>query len=234
MAVFNFKQFKISHKSSFKVGTDGVLLGCWVDIAQDSRLLDVGTGSALIALILAQRSSSNCLIDGVEVDFDAYQEALLNVENSPWSSRVNIFRSDLQSYTADQPYEHVISNPPYFINSTKSGQIKKDNARHTDALPFEDLISAAKNLLTKDGRLSVILPTTEALIFVDLARNEGFKLIRRTQVRTRAQKDVERHLMTFSLCHQDLMADDLVIQKGGRNVYTDEYIALTKDFYTIL
>ncbi len=235
MSIFNFKQFKISHAESFKVGTDGVLLGCWVDIDDDKRVLDVGTGSGLIALIVAQRSSTDCIIDGVEVDHDAYREAIANVINSPWSNRVKVFYSGFQSFETVNLYDHIVSNPPYFINSTKSGQVKKDNARHTDSLSFEDLIITAKRLLVPEGKLSVILPTTEAFIFVDLAKSEGFELIRRTQVKTRTEKNVERHLMTFTQAiDSSLVEDDLVIQKGGRNIYTDEYIALTRAFYTIL
>ncbi len=235
MSIFNFKQFTISHAESFKVGTDGVLLGCWVDIHKDINVLDVGTGSGLIALIVAQRSSLNCMIDGVEIDHDAHLEATANVNNSPWSNRVKISRSGLQSFETSQLYDHIVSNPPYFINSTKSGQIKKDNSRHTDSLPFNELIIAAKRLLMREGKLSVILPTTEALLFVDLAKAEGFQLIRRTEVKTRLEKKVERHLMTFTQANGvDLCEDDLVIQKGGRNVYTEDYIALTKAFYTIL
>ena len=235
MSIFNFKQFKISHAESFKVGTDGVLLGCWVDIDDDIKVLDVGTGSGLIALIIAQRSSTDCIIDGVEVDHDAYREATANIKNSPWSNRVKVFHSDFQSFEKEKLYDHIVSNPPYFINSTKSGQVKKDNARHTDSLSFEDLIITAKKLLAPEGKLSVILPTIEALMFVDLAKSEGFELIRRTKVKTRTEKNVERHLMTFTQAtHFALLEDDLVIQKGGRNVYTDEYIALTKAFYTIL
>ncbi len=233
MSTFNFKQFSISHAQSFKVGTDGVLLGCWADIEQAENILDIGTGSGLIALVIAQRSLPNCEITGIEKDLESFEEAQQNAKKSPWGNRVSIVNDSIQNLETE-PFDRIISNPPYFNNSTKSGNSKKDQARHTDTLTFEDLWKSVKRLSHLNTKFSVVLPTVEAEIFTKMAEDYNFFLTRLTKVKTKKEKPIERHLMSFERNNKALVTNELIIQKGGRNEYTEDYILLTKEFYTIL
>ncbi|MDB4835050.1 methyltransferase [Cyclobacteriaceae bacterium] len=233
MSYFNFKQFKIKHEQSFKVGTDGVLLGCWVSLDHKPQsILDIGTGSGLIALVLAQRSEAH--VTGVELDEKASEEANFNRLQSPWASRLMIENVLIQEYDPAKKFDLIVSNPPYFKNSTKSGNQQKDQARHTDTLSFEDLLKQSKRLLTASGKLNVVLPTMEAEELIGLAPDQGLYLERVCRVFPKRDKAVARYLMTFGQENKTLEQTELVIQYEGRNNYTEEYIALTKAFYTIL
>lgn len=235
MPPFNFKKFKIHHDHSFKVGTDGVLLGTWVNVEGKQNILDIGSGSGLIPLVIAQRTTT-ATISGVEIDQESVVEANQNVEESPWSDRVSIYCDTAQAYSAkrDDKYDLIVSNPPYFINATKSNNKKKDTARHTDQLPFEDLITVTNKHLTMEGKLAVVLPNEEGNIFMQLAKENELYLTRLTEVRSKKDKPVERYLMEFGRIESELKKDELVIQFEKRNDYTPAYIALTKEFYTIL
>lgn len=232
MSVFNFKQFKIHHEQSFKVGTDGVLLGTWVAVEQSHSILDIGSGSGLIPLILAQRTTET-QVTGVEINVDAVEESLKNIEASPWIDRVTIYHDTVQAFTEKYSlkFDLVVSNPPYFINSTKSPQAQKNLARHTDSLSFEELLDAASKLLSNEGRLAIVLPKEEGEILISLAQSQGFYLTKLTEVRSKKDKPVTRLLMEFGLIHSTLIKDELIIQFDKRNDYTPEYIQLTKDFY---
>ena len=232
--VFNFKQFKIQHEQSFKVGTDGVLLGTWVAVSNKKSILDIGSGSGLIPLVLAQRAKHAKII-GVEIDEASFQESSQNVSKSAWADRVTLFHETIQAYSEknDQKFDLIVSNPPYFINSTKSPKSKKNIARHTDKLPFSDLVRVSLKHLTPEGRFALVLPKDEGKIFIQLAKEHGLFLIRLTEVRSKKDKPIERFLMEFSLIARDLEKNELIIQFEKRNDYTPDYIKLTKDFYTI-
>ena len=232
MSVFNFKKFKIHHQQSFKVGTDGVLLGAWVDVEQANAILDIGSGSGLIPLILAQRTD-NSKITGIEIDEFAVEESRNNIEDSPWFDRLNIVHETVQAFTEKYSFKFdlVVSNPPYFINSTKSAKPQKNLARHTDSLSFEDLIDASLKLLFLEGKLAVVLPKEEGAIFISLAESKGFYLTKLTEVRSKIDKPITRLLMEFRRLASNLTKDELIIQFDKRNDYTPEYAALTKDFY---
>ncbi len=234
MKPFHFKQFKIYHEQSFKVGTDGVLLGTWVNISGRQSVLDIGTGSGLIPLVIAQRTDKTTVI-GVEIDELSFIEATKNVQASPWANRVSIINETIQLFAEkEEPkFDLVVSNPPYFINSLKSTNKKKNTARHTDSLSFEELLDATLKLLTTDGKLALVLPKTAGGLFITLAKQKGLYLTRLTEVRSKKDKPVERFLMEFSLKEKVLEQDELVIQFEKRNDYTPAYTALTKDFYTI-
>jgi tRNA1Val (adenine37-N6)-methyltransferase len=235
MSAFNFKKFKIHHQQSFKVGTDGVLLGAWIKLDNPHTILDIGSGSGLIPLILAQRTNST-VIKGVEIDDLSFEESVKNVEESPWSDRVEILHDSVQSFSDNTAtkFDLIVSNPPFFNNSVKSSDKKKAIARHTDKLSFEDLIDVANKHLTEVGKLAVVLPKVEGENFIQLASSKGLYLNRLTEVSSKKDKPVERLLMEFSENDLVLEQDKLIIQFEKRNDYTPGYIELTKDFYTIM
>ncbi|NJN77877.1 MAG: methyltransferase [Saprospiraceae bacterium] len=151
---FRFKQFQIHQdKTAMKVGTDGVLLGAWADVLESESILDIGTGTGLIALIIAQRNQ-NAMVDAVEIDESSYEQAKQNFEESSWTKRLNIYQSSIQDYAKNcgKQYDLIVSNPPYFVNSTKSKQEDKNQVRHTDSLSFEELIKSVNILLEISGR----------------------------------------------------------------------------------
>jgi len=235
MSAFNFKQFKIHHEESFKVGTDGVLLGAWVNLENKKKILEIGSGSGLISLVLAQRTK-NSQITGVEIDNLSFHESMKNVKESPWTDRVKIYHDTIQHYSkkTDQFFDLIISNPPFFTDALRSTNKKKAIARHTDKLPFSDLLKVTSKHLTENGTLALILPKTEGDIFIDQAIRQGLFLTRVTEVQSKKEKPTERLLIEFGRIKKKLKKDQLIIQFEKRNDYTTDYINLTKDFYTIM
>ena len=216
-----------------KVGTDGVLLGAWTNTDNASRILDIGTGTGLISLMLAQRSKATIL--AVDAEENACNQATINFDASPWKERLCIVHSKIQDYQPGEKFDLIVSNPPYFTGYYSSDDLSRDIARSADVLlPFEDLIAAAKRLLTEDGRLSLILPTDQQEKFVGIALENGFAHSRCTKVRTKSGKDPKRVLLEFVYSGNEieLQSSELVIHadNNGR-VYTQEYINLTKEFY---
>lgn len=227
---FQFKNFSITQENTaMKVGTDGVLLGAWSK-AKEGNVLDIGTGTGLIALMLAQRTKT-ALIDTIEIDEAASKEAQKNFNNSAWKARLTSINSSLQNYQPQKKYDLIISNPPFFIDATKAPDFNRNNARHTDTLSFEELIKAAKLLLTDDGILSLILPTNEANLFIELTHNSTLFLKRKCLVKPNPNKAAKRILMEFSFSKTEIIEDELTIETETRHQYTNEYKTLTKDFY---
>lgn len=228
---FHFKQFSVRHdRSTMKVGTDGVLLGAWVDVTHSKRILDIGTGSGVIALMLAQRTTSDVAIDAVEVEKEDAEQARENVEQSPWPRRVEVFHSSIQNFTSEERYDLIVSNPPYFNNSAKPPDEKRIQARHTTTLPYDVLLHHAKQLLTPNGRLALILPFTEGLAFETLASQYGLRCCRKTAFRTRREKPIERWLMELSAGSCQKIDDEILLYNDGLE-WSDDYIRLTRDFY---
>jgi len=231
---FNFKRFSVQQDlCSMKVGTDGVLLGAWTNTDNVSRILDIGTGTGLIALMLAQRSSAN--ITAIDVEENACKQATINFDLSPWKERLSIIHSKIQEYQTDEKFDLIVSNPPYFTGYYSSDNLSRDIARSADVLlPYEDLISAAKRLLKEEGRLSLILPADQQEKIIAIANQFGLTLSRLTFVKTKNMKEAKRILIEFvnELNDPEVIEDELIIQSddNGR-VYTQDYINLTKDFY---
>ena len=232
--MFQFKQFSIhQNKTAMKVGTDGVLLGAWASIEHHPiSVLDIGTGTGLIALMLAQRTSAE-QIDALEIDEDAYEQAVDNFENSPWSDRLFCFHAGLDEFIEEpeDEYDLIVSNPPFYSEDYKTENEQRDLARFQDAMPFEDLVEAADLLLSENGILAVIIPYKEEAKFVALAKNFDLFPIKITRVKGTPTSEIKRSLLAFSR-HEiaDIPTDELVIETE-RHVYTPEYINLTKDFY---
>src|SRR5688572_28245976 len=185
---FHFKQFSVRHdRSGMKVGTDGVLLGAWVEVKNAKRLLDIGTGTGVIALMLAQRTQPDVTIDAIEIDPDAIEDASENFSSSPWSNRFTLHRGRVQEFSSKK-FDILVSNPPYFIDSYKPPNDQRIIARHSESLSFEDLLRVSEKLLTENGTLNVILPYTEGLQFIDLAEKSGYYCSRKWSFRTREEK----------------------------------------------
>jgi tRNA1Val (adenine37-N6)-methyltransferase len=228
---FHFKQFSISHdRSTHKIGTDGVLLGAWVNVQNSSRILDIGTGTGVIALMLAQRTGNDSKIDAVEIEKTDADQARENVKQSPWPEKVKVIHSSIQNFSPGYKYDLIISNPPYFINSWRPPENKRSQARHTDKLSFEELLQSSLKLLQESGKFAVILPYEEGLHFIDLARNFRFYPARQVSLRSRVNKPIERLLLEFSHEHVGNLTGDLILHSEG-NEWSDEYRALTRDFY---
>lgn len=227
---FTFKQFTIHHdRCAMKVGTDGVLLGAWTDLHSSSRILDIGTGTGLIALMLAQRNPE-AFITAIDIDMEAVEQAHGNIQSSPWKNRVEVIQQDICTFIPNALFDTIVSNPPYFIDSLKCTDIQRNTARHTDTLDAEHLLSKVAELLTPNGRFSLILPADQTNDLLRLAAIHGLYPSRHTAVITRPGLAPKRILIEFRKKKETLQTNELVIELE-RHIYSEDYIALTKDFY---
>ena len=230
---FHFKQFSVSHKrSGMKVGTDGVLLGAWANVAEVKNVLDIGTGTGVIALMIAQRTFPEVLIDAVELNENASEDARENFAISAWQERITLHEMSIQTYQTDQRYDLIITNPPYFVNSYKPADKKRLVARHSESLPFVELLEVVKKFLNPSGRFAVILPPAESNSIKSFAEKIPTPLYcnRECLFRTRSHKSVERILMEFSFKQVQTITEEICLYQQGEE-WTDQYLALTKDFY---
>ncbi len=232
--MFQFKQFTIHQdKTAMKVGTDGVLLGAWAPIEHHpNAILDIGTGTGLIALMLAQRSSAE-QIDALEIDENAYEQTVDNFENSPWGDRLFCFHAGLDEFIEEpeDEYDLIVSNPPFYIEDYKTDNEQRDLARFQDALPFEDLVEAADLLLSENGIFAVIIPFKEEAKFLDLAKDAELFPIKITRVKGTPTTDIKRSLLAFSRTENTNFSINELVIETARHQYTEDYITLTKDFY---
>ncbi len=216
-----------------KIGTDGVLLGAWTPIENNPfSVLDIGTGTGIIALMLAQRSSAQ-QIDALEIDDDAYEQSVDNFENSPWSDRLFCFHAALDEFVEEpeDEYDLIVSNPPFYTDDFKSATEQRNLARFADAMPFEDLIEAADLLLSENGIFTVIIPFKEEENFLALAKEYELYPVKITRVKGTPTTEIKRSLLAFSRNENAVNAIDELVIETARHIYTPEYIALTKDFY---
>lgn len=229
---FKFKRFTVYHdKCAMKVGTDAVLIGAWTDISDAANILDVGTGTGIIALMLAQRSEDSIPIDAIDIDKDAIIQAGENIKNSPFY-RINCYHNSFQQYCANinHQYDLIVSNPPYFSESLCSPDQKRTIARHTQSLKLEEFFQIASQLLSKKGRISIIFPYTEKNTLLRLARETSLYPSRITDVHPTPSSKPIRVLIEFSCIEKKIEEKDLVIEKE-RHVYSDEFTALAQEFY---
>ena len=234
--MFSFKKFSVQQdKTAMKVGTDGVLLGAWTPINhKPNSILDIGAGTGIIALMLAQRTYAQ-QIDALEIDEDAYEQATNNFENSPWSDRLFCYHAGLDEFVEEpeDEYDLIVCNPPFYTEDYKTDNEQRDLARFSDAMPFEELIEAADLLLSEKGIFSVIIPYKEEEKFVALANEFELYTTKITRVKGTPTSEIKRSLLAFSRNKQDHFSIDELIIETARHIYTEEYIELTKDFYTI-
>ena len=227
---FSFKQFTIRHdRCAMKVGTDGVLLGAWTDIRHSRRILDIGTGTGLISLMLAQRQA-DATITAIDIDAEAVSQAQENIQDSPWKERITAVLQDLKTYRPQELFDTIVSNPPYFIDSLKCPDSQRNTARHTDTLDMHTLLYQTSLLLTPEGRFSIVLPAEQTNTLIEAAGRVGLYPSRHTAVITRPGLTPKRTLMEFTRQKEAFQTEELVIELE-RHVYSEAYIALTKDFY---
>lgn len=227
---FRFKQFEIfQDKTAMKVGTDGVLLGAWATLKSGNTILDIGTGTGLISLMLAQRFP-NAKLDAIEIDNDAFLQAKENYENAPFSDRLTIFNSSLQDYSTNKKYDLIVSNPPFFVvNDTVDFDARKQ-ARQQETLTFEELIKKTAELLHKDGLASFIIPYDQMGSFCKIASQNNLKRSKTVYVKGNATTATKRVLLEFSFHDKKCFENELIIEVE-RHQYTEDYINLTKEFY---
>jgi tRNA1Val (adenine37-N6)-methyltransferase len=231
-STFSCKEFKIVQSESImKVSTDSILLGAWTDIPTSCpQVLDIGTGSGILALMLAQRTSKS-MITAIEIDQEAYQLAAGNFEQSKWADRLAAMNCSLQDFSSDKTFDLIICNPPFFSGGVLSESPQKMVARHTQKLSHQDLLFNVKRLLSPEGLFSLVLPYVEGMRFIELANNFNLYCTHEMNVRGSENKPIERLLLTFSRNEKAKVIDSIVIEMEQRHKYSPEYIALTQAFY---
>lgn len=231
--MFHFQQFSVKHeKNALKVGTDSVLLGTWTPLHNPKNALDIGAGTGILSLILAQRCPI-IRVDAVEIHSESYQECVENIQNSPWNTRIHCFNKDIQAFaeTHSNSYDLIITNPPFYSESTHSKDEKRALARSIASLSFPKLLQITRKLLATNGFFSLILPYKEEENFCQMAEKEHLFLHSRTRVRGNTTSDIKRSLLLFSSEETQIHSDNELSIEIERHKYTPEYTQLTKDFY---
>ena len=233
---FQFKEFTIHQdKTAMKVGTDAVLLGAWctVDNYLDS-ILDIGAGTGVISLMIAQRSDA-MTIDAVEVDEKAYEQAVENFEKSDWGDRLYCYNATFQEFAdeiaaEEERYDLIVSNPPFYTDNFESEDVSRNKARFTSSLSFQELLVGVSKILSENGIFSTIIPFKEEMIFINIAKEHHLFLNKVCRVQGNKKSEVKRSLLAFSFQETELEETHLIIELA-RHQYTEDYIQLTKDFY---
>lgn len=234
MSTFQFKKFSIEQdRCAMKVGTDGVLLGAWTPLEhQPYNILDIGTGTGLIALMLAQRCDAE-QIDALEIDADAFEQAVENFEQSPWNDRLFCFHASLDDFMddlQDEEYDLIVSNPPFYTEQVSSGNASRDLARQNASLPFEDLCEASGILLSEVGILAVVIPFKEEEKFLQLAAENALYPYQITRVKGTPESETKRSLLALGRDAQKTPEVSELIIETQRHLYTADYINLTQEF----
>lgn len=228
--IFRFKQFSVvNDRTAMKVGTDGVLLGAWCPVEGARRVIDVGTGCGVIALMIAQRNP-DALIDGIDIDQPSIEEACLNFARSPWGDRLTAQQQDFNAIVADQRYDLVVSNPPFFTNGILPDGAARTTARHTLSLSYRQLIEGSERLLSDDGSLALISPTDAEREIIEAAAFSSLPLRRLTRVIPVDGAAPKRTLWLLSRRNIPYREDSLTITRAD-STFTPEYTALTHPFY---
>lgn len=231
---FTFKQFFVAHdRCEMKVGTDSILLGAWADVSDiTGDILDIGSGSGLLALMLAQRTTDSVQIDAVELDDNAALQATENFAQSPWASRMALHHCALQSFAAQTPsrYDLIITNPPYYQPGVECRNASRDTARYTSELSHQTLLKHARTLASDKGKMAVVLPCDISVDFIELAAREGWFLLQHTEVTEFAHRAAHRALMLFDVEPATQQSDRLII-RDEHNAYSNDFRELTKAFY---
>lgn len=228
---FRFKQFTVWHdRCAMKVGTDGVLLGAWTTVDHARRILDIGTGTGLIALMLAQRCPADTRIVAIDIDEAAASQAAENVGRSPWDKQIEVLSEDFRTYRCREKFDVIVSNPPYFVDSLTCPDAQRNAARHNDSLTYKELVAGAASLLSASGTFNVVIPTDVAERVETCAITCGLSPIRKLHVMTKPSLPPKRMLIAFSFVSSGCLEDELIIELA-RHQYSDAYIALTRDYY---
>lgn len=217
-----------------KVGTDAVILGAWVNPQNAKKILDVGTGTGIIALMLAQKSDA--VIDAVEIDKNSFLQAKENIENSKWRKRINVYNESFQEYSKKIPFKYdiIISNPPYFVNSYKSIFEEKNKAKHNVNLSFNELIIYSTDILDPLGVLYLIIPSDDLQKIISIAEKERLYCNEILNIFPKPRSKPKRTILKSEFVKKKLIEENLTVENGERHEYTDEYKNLTGDFYLFL
>ena len=230
---FLFKQFQIHQdRCAMKIGTDGVLLGAWTSLEhQPQSILDIGAGTGVVALMLAQRSMAET-IDGIEIDEDAYEQCVDNFEASDWADRLFCYHASLNEFVEemDDKYDLIVSNPPFYSEIVPSGNESRDMARQSQSLPFEELLKGVSELITENGTFSTIIPFKEEERFLELASTINLYPRRLMRIKGNPTSEIKRSLLDLQIGKASAEIENLTIE-SARHQYTKEYVELTKDFY---
>jgi len=230
---FKFKEFNIDQdRCAMKIGTDGVLLGAWTSVQDPYSILDIGAGTGILALMLAQRSDAE-QIDALEIDEGAYEQCVDNFENSSWADRLFCYHAALDEFTEemkDEKYDLIISNPPFYTEDYKSGDTARNMARFADSLPFEELINFASELLSDEGSFAVIIPYSEEKYFLKLSEKVNLFPNRITHVRGTENTPLKRSLLQLSFTEKPFSSNELILEVS-RHQYTKDYQKMVAPFY---
>lgn len=230
---FQFKQFTVNqNRCAMKIGTDSVLLGAWTSLEnQPFSVLDIGAGTGILSLMMAQRSNAE-VIEAFEIDAEAYEQCVENFEQSPWHDRLFCFHASLNEFSeeVEDTYDLIICNPPFYAEDYKTQNTQRDLARFQDAMPFEHLLACSSTLLSKSGKLSVIIPYSEETVFLHIASHFQLFPKRITRVKGNPKSDFKRSLIELNFEQTQTKFSELIIETS-RHQYTPEYIKLTQDFY---
>lgn len=228
---FRFRQFEVWHdRCAMKVGTDGVLLGAWAGVEERSRILDIGTGTGLIALMAAQRAPA-ATVWGIEIDEAAAAQAEENARRSPFADRVRMLRGDVRTFDFRQSFDCILCNPPFFTEDTLPPDAQRTLARNSVSLRFGELISAVVRLLAPDGEFHVILPTSAVNDFITQSFMSDLYVQRKCAVRTVLRKEPKRQMLSFSRDRNGYTETEELILQAPDGSRTPAYASLTKDFY---
>ena len=232
---FKFKQFSIEQdRCAMKIGTDGVLLGAWSSLDHNpDSILDIGTGTGLIALMLAQRSDAE-LIDALEIEENAYEQSVDNFEKSDWGDRLFCYHAAFDEFVEEmqdeEKYDLIISNPPFYSEDYKTGNDNRDQARFAEALPLTELIEGASLLLSENGHFDIIIPFSEESNAIEIGKTFGLFPNRITRVKGTKDTPIKRSLISFGFGEKKPETDELILEISRHN-YTDKFKDLVKDFY---
>lgn len=227
---FQFQRFTVFHdRCAMKVGTDGVLLGAWADLTGAIAVLDIGTGTGLLALMAAQRCEA--AVTGIDIDGDAVEQAWENAKQSPWADRLSFVQADALTFAPEHPFDAIVCNPPFFEHALLSPDKKRTQARHTSTLPLEKLALAGARLLRDEGRMNVVLPTEVAPDFVMSCWEAGLNLYRRCTVHSKMEKPPKRVLLSFKKGRADYPHDTCLCLMDVDGNRSASYTELTKEFY---
>ena len=231
---FNFKKFSIhQNNAAMKIGTDGILIGAWVNISKKFKALDIGSGTGIISIMLCQRNL-NLELDSIELSPSAIMDAKINIENCNWSDRIKLFHQSLKDFHPNSKYDLIVSNPPYFKKSLQPSNSERSKARHQNDLKLEDILKFSNQNLTKDGSLNIILPFEQKSEAIEIAKKHGLNSVKECAVYPKPDKAPHRILIEFSKNeNKQIIKESLVIEKAGRHNYSEDYKKLTREFYTI-
>ena len=229
---FFFKKFAMfHHRSTMRIGTDAVLFAQWVDVRPSDVVLDIGTGSGIIPMILSQKGVGR--VDAIELDADSYEEARLNFSISVWNEKLNVINADIRNFAgeADEKYDLIVSNPPYYSSDVKPIKEKKVMARHVSTLSFKDLLLSAKKMMKDDARFAVVLPYYESRLFIKETENAGLYLQKEFLISPIEGKEPNRVNMQFRLSKNDDVVTELFTIRNKDYSYTEQYKSFLRDYY---